>query len=86
MYRHHGMDPDGTYLLLAEGRAYGLSRGYLELCRILGGPWHLLRIAALVPERWRDAAYALVARNRHRWFGRSTHCALLTPEDRARLL
>ena len=39
-----------------------------------------------VPERWRDAAYALVARSRYRWFGKVDHCALLTPEQRARLL
>jgi predicted DCC family thiol-disulfide oxidoreductase YuxK len=49
------------------------------------GAGHLLRAAAIVPERLRDAAYALVARNRYRWFGKVEHCTLLTPEQRARL-
>jgi predicted DCC family thiol-disulfide oxidoreductase YuxK len=53
---------------------------------VLGDPWHLLRAGAIVPERWRDAAYTLVARNRYHWFGKVEHCTLLTPEQRARLL
>jgi len=66
--------------------AYTASRGYLELCRILGGWWHVLRINAVIPERLRDWLYALVARNRYRWFGKADYCALLTPEQRRRLL
>ena len=45
-----------------------------------------LHDGAVVPERWRDAVYALVARNRYRWFDKVKHCILLTPEQRARLL
>src|SRR5262245_61234458 len=67
-YSHYGVEPDETYLLVANGRAFTASRGYLELCVIMGGFWHLLRVSALVPEGWRDALYALVARNRYRWF------------------
>jgi predicted DCC family thiol-disulfide oxidoreductase YuxK len=84
--RHYGVDADATYLLVAGGRGFTESRGYLELCASLGGAWHLLRAAAVVPEGWRDRLYRLVARNRYRWFGRAEQCALLTPEQRARLL
>jgi predicted DCC family thiol-disulfide oxidoreductase YuxK len=73
-------------MLVANGRAFTASRGYLELCAIMGGVWHLLRVGALIPERWRDALYVTIARNRYRWFGRAEYCALLTPEQRARLL
>ena len=86
LYRHYGVNPDESYLLIADGRAFTASRGYLELCAIMGGMWHLLRIGALIPERWRDVLYGLTARNRYRWFGRAEYCALLTPEQRARLL
>ncbi|PAX07167.1 thiol-disulfide oxidoreductase DCC family protein [Sphingomonas lenta] len=86
LYHHYGVDPDASYLLVADGRGYTASAGYLKLCAVLGGPWRLLRLGRLVPERWRDAAYARLARNRYRWFGRASHCALLTPEQRARLL
>ena len=86
LYRHYGQAFDDSYLLLAGGRAFTASRGYLELARILGGPWQLFRVFSLVPESWRDWAYDVVARNRYRWFGKSLHCALLTDEQRARLI
>jgi predicted DCC family thiol-disulfide oxidoreductase YuxK len=82
----HGVDPNETYMLVANGRAFTASRGYLELCAIMGGVWHLLRVGALILEAWRDALYASIARNRYRWFGRVEYCARLTPDQRARLL
>ena len=86
LYRHYGQELDGSYLLIAGGRAYTASRGYLEIARILGGLWQAFRVFALLPERLRDWAYDIVARNRYRWFGKSQHCALLTEEQRARLV
>lgn len=86
LYRHYGVDWNSTYLLIDRGRAYTASAGYLRLCGGLGGAWQLLQIGAFIPERWRDAAYAVVARNRYRWFGTADHCVLLTPEQRARLI
>ena len=86
LYAHYGIDMDESYLLIADGSAYTASRGYLELCRILGRWWHALRMSAIIPERLRDWLYALVARNRYRWFGKADFCALLTKEQRERLL
>jgi len=86
LYRHYAVEWNETYLLVDGGRAHTASAGYMRLCAVLGGPWRCLRAGAIVPERWRDAAYALVARNRYRWFGTVEHCTLLTPEQRARLL
>ena len=86
LYAHYGIAMDESYLLIAEGRAYTASRGYLELCRILGGGWHVLRIFAIIPERLRDCFYAVVARNRYRWFGKAEYCTLLTQEQRSRLI
>ena len=86
LYRHFGVDPDESYLLIASGRAYTASSGYFELCKILGGVWHILRLGAIIPERVRDFLYAAVARNRYRWFGKVEYCTLLTSEQRDRLL
>lgn len=86
LYRHYGIEMDESYLLIVNGRAYTASRGYFELFRILGGWWRLLLFASVLPERPRDWLYALVARNRYRWFGKAGYCELLTPEQRARLL
>jgi predicted DCC family thiol-disulfide oxidoreductase YuxK len=86
LYTHYAIDWNETYLLIANGHAYTATAGYLKLCELLGGPWQLARATAIIPEPWRDAAYALIARHRYRWFGKADHCALLTPEQRARLL
>jgi predicted DCC family thiol-disulfide oxidoreductase YuxK len=86
LYRHFGMALDESYLLIADGRAYTASAGYLKMCQILGGPWHLLRIAGLIPSGLRDWVYGHIARNRYRWFGKTEFCALLTEEQRQRLI
>jgi predicted DCC family thiol-disulfide oxidoreductase YuxK len=86
LYRHYVVEWNETYLLVEGGRAYTATAGYLRLCAVLGGLWRCLRVGVIVPEAWRDVAYALVARNRYRWFGKVEHCALLTPKQRARLL
>lgn len=86
LYRHFDVDSDESYLLIVTGRAYTASAGYLELCKILGGPWRILQFTALVPEMVRDFLYAMIARNRYRWFGKVEYCTLLTREQRQRLL
>lgn len=86
LYRHYGLALDDTYLFLADGRVYGLSEGYFRVARVLGGWWRSAGVLRLIPRPLRDAAYRLVARNRYRWFGKAEACALLTPEQRSRLL
>jgi len=86
LYTHYEVKMDETYLLIANGRAFTASRGYLELCLILGGWWRILRVATIIPERLCDRLYSLIARNRYRWFGKTDYCALLTAAQRCRLL
>lgn len=86
LYRHYGLAIDDTYLFLVEGQAHGLSEGYFQVARVLGGRWKLAAALRLIPRPLRDAAYRLIARNRYRWFGKAEACALLTPEQRQRLL
>jgi predicted DCC family thiol-disulfide oxidoreductase YuxK len=86
LYQHYRLEIDATYLLIDRGEAFGLSQGYFRLLPYLGGLWRAGRVIALVPETLRDAVYRTIARNRYRWFGRHDHCALLTEDQRARLL
>ena len=86
LYARFGLDMDDTYLLIDGDRAYTRSDGYLRLARILGGWWRLGLAVAVVPRPLRDWLYDRVADNRYRWFGRAEHCALLTKEQRARLI
>lgn len=86
LYRHYGLAMNATYLFVADGKATTKSDGYFALARELGGWWRLALVLRVIPRVMRDAVYDLIAKNRYRWFGRTEACALLTAEQRARLL
>lgn len=89
LLRRHGIDPEdpSSFLLLDEQGAWTDTRAILRVLADLGGPWRVLsRALALAPCAWRDRAYAAIARNRHRWFGRRQQCAIPSPEDLERFL
>jgi predicted DCC family thiol-disulfide oxidoreductase YuxK len=52
----------------------------------LGGPWRFARWLLLIPRVIRNGVYRWVARKRIHWFGRVESCALVSAEDRDRLL
>jgi predicted DCC family thiol-disulfide oxidoreductase YuxK len=84
---HFGIDWNGTYIFVRNGRAFTKSDGYFEVARALGGWWRLGLVFQIIPRPLRDWAYDMIARNRYRWFGKTADaCALLTPEQRARLI
>jgi predicted DCC family thiol-disulfide oxidoreductase YuxK len=61
---------DDTVIIVANGNAYTKSRAILEVLRVLTWPWPILYVGILIPWFIRDWAYSVIARNRHRWFGR----------------
>lgn len=84
----HADPAGGSMVLLREEDGAVFLRGdaVLELARALGGPWRPLRAGRILPRRWRDALYSLVARNRH-WISRKgDFCELPGPELLARIL
>jgi predicted DCC family thiol-disulfide oxidoreductase YuxK len=72
----YGIDPEdpATFLVLDRGRRFTQSDAEIHVIAALGGLWRLAQLARIVPRRWRDAAYQLLARNRYRWFGRRDTC------------
>nr|WP_246438342.1 thiol-disulfide oxidoreductase DCC family protein [Prosthecobacter vanneervenii] len=88
LYSRHGLDPDapGSMLFLTPKGAFKESDAALEIARTLGIPWKLALLFKPVPHFLRDAAYAFIARNRYRWFGKHESCMMPTPELRARML
>src|SRR6266699_1245473 len=69
-----------TVVLVEDGKSFLRSTATLRVCRRLAGPWPLLYVLILIPKSWRDRAYALVARNRKRWFKGPSECPIITPE------
>ncbi|MEE4289927.1 MAG: DCC1-like thiol-disulfide oxidoreductase family protein [Erythrobacter sp.] len=85
--RHFGIDWDESYIFIRNGRAFTKSDGYFEVARTLGGWWRLALAFRLIPRPLRNWMYDRIARNRYNWFGKTEEaCALLTPEQRARLI
>ena len=80
------MPIDDSYLLIDQYGVHTKSEGYFRLAKILGGWWRLGIVGRIVPRPVRDWLYDRVAANRYRWFGRVDQCALLTAEQRGRLI
>ena len=79
--------PDTDSVVLIErGTAFVESDAILHIVRHLRFPWNLAWLLSGVPRPVRDRAYRLVARNRHRWFGRRPGCLLMRPEWQERFL
>lgn len=83
-----GLNPEelNSVVLLDNDTAYLRSDAALRVAAQLRWPWRWLGGLRVIPRPVRDWVYDLVARNRHRWFGRTVNCALPSPEVAARLL
>lgn len=88
LYRRHGLDPDDpASLLVVDGdRMRRDSNAVLAIYETLGFPWSLARVLRIVPATLRDPVYRLVARNRHRLFGRRDTCWVAPERYRDRIL
>lgn len=88
LMRERGMTPGDarTFVLIRGDATFIKSDAALRVLAYLAWPWRLLGVLAVIPRPIRDGGYDLVARNRHRWFGRPVACVVPTPEIRARFL
>jgi len=82
---------DTVYLVLDYGQSTEclLSRNEAATATLkeLGGVWRLwAKLLDLLPKRFRDWRYALVARNRYRFFGKYETCPLPNGKDRHKFL
>lgn len=75
-----------SFVLIENGRAYTKSTAALRVCRFLDRPVNWLYGFIIVPAFLRDAIYALVARNRYKWFGKRDSCMLPNPQLEKRFL
>ncbi len=76
-----------SMLVEVDGVIVSKSSAALRLLEALGGHWRVMAMAGkLLPRRWRDAAYDLVALKRHRWFLKPDTCELPSQAVSARLM
>jgi predicted DCC family thiol-disulfide oxidoreductase YuxK len=86
VYAHFGLPLDASYLLIAHDGTYTKTAGYFRLADILGGWFRLGKLFEVIPRAIRDGVYDWVAANRYKLFGVSEQCALLSAEQRVRLV
>ena len=86
VYAHFELPIDASYLLITSRGTFTKTTGFFKLADILGGWFRLGKIFWLVPRVLRDWVYIRVATNRYRLFGKSEQCALLSADQRARLV
>lgn len=88
LLQQHGLDPDDplSFLLVDADGAWTDSDAIVRVLSGLGGFWRLATLARVLPRGVRDIGYRLIARNRYRWFGRTEHCMLPTPQQRERFM
>jgi predicted DCC family thiol-disulfide oxidoreductase YuxK len=86
--RDRGRDPATveSIVLIDDVGVHEHSNAALGIAAGLRFPWRALAVLRIVPVGLRDRVYAVVARNRYRWFGRRESCAIASPAERARFL
>ena len=68
-----------TFLLIKNGRCYERTDAALEIAKALTGFWYLFLVFKILPRKFRDYFYNLLARNRYALFGRSDVCMVPAP-------
>ncbi|NET23846.1 MAG: DUF393 domain-containing protein [Okeania sp. SIO1H5] len=75
-----------SVVLFYRGETDYRSEAVLKVLQTLGGIFVLTKPLRLLPLSFRDWVYALVARNRFRWFGKKPTCRIPTELDRKKFL
>lgn len=77
--------PDSLVMWI-DGKIYVESSAALKLIPYLKWYFQFLRIMWIFPSVLRNAVYRFIAKNRIRWFGSSTYCAVMQPQWKNRFL
>jgi predicted DCC family thiol-disulfide oxidoreductase YuxK len=77
--------PDSLVMWI-DGKVYVESSAALKLIPYLKWYFQFLRILWIFPSILRNTVYRFIAKNRIRWFGSSTFCAVMQPQWKDRFL
>ncbi len=75
-----------SLVYIENGRAFIYGTAVCRICRQMPGLWPVFSAGLLIPRFIRDGLYRWFARHRYRWFGRTAHCMVPTPDVRAKFL
>jgi predicted DCC family thiol-disulfide oxidoreductase YuxK len=80
------MNQLNSFVYVKNNRAYLKSAAVLQVMKDLGGIWRMSAAFRILPRRFRDFVYDIVAKSRYHIFGRRNACMIPTPELRKRFL
>lgn len=75
-----------TVIFYKNGLVYLKSTAIIEIAKTLGSIWYLLLIIKIIPVRFRDFIYDIIARNRKKWFGQRDACRLPKRHEENKIL
>lgn len=75
-----------TMVLWDNGQIRTESDAIIDILILLGGIFKLANILKIFPKFFRDKVYRFIADHRYRWFGQTDSCALLSSEERKRIV
>jgi predicted DCC family thiol-disulfide oxidoreductase YuxK len=88
LQRLHGVDTlkEGTVILVKNDQVYVKSDAVVEIAKDLGCLWKFLHVLKFIPKPVRDLVYAIISKNRYRWFGKKNECLMPDKNIRDRFL
>ncbi|MEH6944306.1 thiol-disulfide oxidoreductase DCC family protein [Bacillus sp. JJ722] len=86
LQQHHLPKTLNSVVVIEQGVAYTESDAPIHVCKHLNGLWKWLYAAKLIPTPLRNFFYRIIAKNRYRWWGKSSSCMLPTPDLKKRFL
>lgn len=85
--KYHLPASDNDTLVLIKGNeCLTQSTAVLHIFRQLSGGWEIVYAFIVLPQRFRDFCYQLVAKNRYRIFGKSASCPIPDKKLESRLI
>jgi len=75
-----------SILFIEDGQIYQKSTAVLKISKYLNWPWTMVSVFRLLPLRFRDKMYDLIAKHRYSWFGRKDTCMMAIPEYKNRFI
>lgn len=79
-------DKQDSVVLVHKGIKYNYSNAVIKSLILIGGIYKLAALLFIFPKSLRDFVYKIIAKNRHKWFGRHNTCPTLPQEWKERLI
>lgn len=75
-----------SIILLKENNIYIKSNAVIEIIKELKWYWKMLIIVKILPKKFRDLLYDVIANNRYKWFGKMDSCMIPDENVKSRFI